>query len=149
MRAPLHRRCADASRVASAALVLASLGALGGCAEPLQAPEQFGVCTERRVTALFAQRCAECHDADQPEAGLDLVSPGVSGRLVGVLSTSRPCLGRPRIDRDGGSYHLLLDKLRPSPGCGLRMPKAGAYLTLDESDCVRAWVEAAAAGGTL
>lgn len=130
------------------AALLACL-ALGGCAEPLQAPEQFGVCTERRVTELFAQRCAECHDADRPEAGLDLVSPGVSARLVGVVSTSRPCLGRPRIDAGGGSYHLLLDKLRPSPGCGLRMPKEGAYLTLAESDCVRAWVEAAAAGGTL
>lgn len=119
-----------------------------GCAGELDNPEDFGVCTSRRVTQIFADRCATCHGPTQPEAGLDLVSARVTTRLVDVLSTSRPCEGRPRIDGQGGNYHLLLDKLRPQPGCGARMPDQGPYLSPEDTDCIGRWVADLAAGGS-
>lgn len=126
---------------------LIGLAVCAGCAEELADPEQFGVCTDATVTRIFTDVCARCHGTEVREAGLDLVSPGLKGRLLGVRSVTPECAGRPRVDDAGGSYHLLLDKLRPLPGCGARMPKDGPYLSLDETDCLERWVLDVAAGG--
>ncbi len=119
-----------------------------GCASELTDPADFGVCNERRVELIIGERCAGCHGPSEPEAELDLVSPGVAARLVDVMSGNLPCAGRPRIDGGGGTYHLLFDKLRPLPGCGARMPKDGPYLSPEDTDCMGRWVADLAAGGS-
>ena len=125
---------------------LVALALVAGCAGELESPERFSDCPPGFVEEMFATRCAGlCHSSSTLAAGLDLVSPGVQGRLVGTTSISLFCEGRMLVAPDAvePQEHLLLDKLSESPGCGGRMPFGGEALTLTEQACVRAWVDEA------
>lgn len=116
----------------------------GACAGELDDPERFSDCSAADVEALFAQRCAgDCHAGSDPEAGLDLVTPGVAQRLVDRPSQTQFCDGSVLImsDAQDPAEHLLLDKLSESPTCGARMPFGTEALSDSERACIRRWVE--------
>ena len=134
------------ARARATILVVAAALALAGCAGDLKDPERFGpvpLCRESiDVEALLRARCgsAVCHgDGASPAAELDLVTPEVASRLVGVSSTQ--CEGQLRIDPDSPDQSFLLAKLvDPPSGCGSRMPLVG-YLTEAEVACVWEWIQ--------
>jgi hypothetical protein len=117
-----------------------------GCAGELKDPDRFtsladaGGCAAEPV---FAATCASsvCHDAVDPAEGLDLASPGVASRLLGVTSASAACGGRLLVDPDDRPASLLLEKLTAAPTCGDPMPLAGTPLTAEQVECVTTWVE--------
>jgi hypothetical protein len=118
---------------------------LAGCAGELENPERFANCPPGFVEQLFQTRCAGmCHDADTPEAGLDLVSADVQARLIDVPSGTPFCEGRVMIDSTvpaDPNVHLIIDKLQETPSCGSRMPFGAEALTTSEIECVRRWVD--------
>jgi len=94
--------------------------------------------------ALLAMRCGGCHNPMSAAKGLDLRSPGLGMRTVGVAST---CQGRPLVGTGPGapSGHLL-DKMEgPVPGCGNQMPFGGPALSAQEKACIREWAAQAIA----
>lgn len=139
-----------------ALLALALL--LAACAAELENPARFvdggadrdaaaagGDCPEGTdvETELLAERCAGsvCHSAgESAAAGLDLVSPGVAERLVGVASTSEACGGAVLVVAGDPDASLLVDKLLPSPSCGGTMPLGQTPFTDSEITCVRDWI---------
>jgi hypothetical protein len=91
------------------------------------------------VTDLFESSCGTvgCHNRGAPQ--VDLVSDGVTGRLLDQSSSSALCRGRTYVSSDG-SESLLLDKLLAVPPCGSRMPLVGA-LTSEQQTCLGQWVD--------
>jgi hypothetical protein len=129
------------------AILLLVVGGLGACAGDLADPEKFADCPPGYVEQLFQADCSgggDCHDSSEPEADLDLVSPGAAARLMGVASVQETCEGAPLIDPAGGD-HLLMQKLGDGPPCGARMPFGEAKLSRSDIECVRRWVEEAVA----
>ncbi len=124
---------------------LVVLGA--ACAGELQDPNRF-----TNVAALYqcdpaidvevqilAWKCAGCHGDLEPEAGLDLISPGVGERLYGVAS--RTCEGEVLLDYDNILSGFLYDKVSGGePRCGERMPYGEEALTDAEIECLRLWL---------
>lgn len=134
-----------------ATVVLAALaGALAlaaGCAGELDRPERFADCPPGYVEQVFQRSCAgDCHAGAEPEAGLDLVSPGAGARLLGAASVQEECAGLVMIDPAGGP-HLLLQKLDDQPPCGSRMPFGEPELDPADVECVRRWIDEVAGGG--
>ncbi len=91
---------------------------------------------------LFLHTCAAlgCHwNGPEPGAGLDLVSPGLASRLVGVPSG---CEDIPYAVPDAPADSFLLEKLTANPDrCdGPRMPLTGAELLPEQVECVTAWI---------
>jgi len=126
-----------------------------GCAGSLEDPEMFttqadaGTPVEAATEAalgptcpdvptLFAKTCGTtgCHDATTKAEALDLVSPGLSSRLVGVPSVEGVGL---LIDPSTPSKSVLYTKLLPSPPFGARMPTGGS-LDTNTTQCVLAWI---------
>jgi hypothetical protein len=97
------------------------------------------------VPTRFVQSCGTsgCHDATTKAEGLDLWSPGVASRLVGVAASEGVGL---LIDPSTPSKSVVYTKLLPTPPFGARMPTGGS---LDDAaiQCVLSWVttEASAA----
>src|SRR5688572_6894749 len=79
------------------ALAIASLSA--GCPGILEDPDQFrtGSCPDIE-TELFPQRCAtsDCHSAMDEAGRLDLQSPDVLSRLIGVNAMGDECVASGR-----------------------------------------------------
>ena len=133
-----------------------------GCAGELENPERFSAPSVSRCTIdidvqteIFGTpeapaKCGlgGCHGpaggAVPPASELDLVSPGVEARLVGVAGV---CMGL-LIDPADPENSLMVRKLHPAPSCGQRMP-FGGMLTDDEIDCVTEWVTQAAMTGAV
>jgi Malectin domain len=135
--------------------VLLPVLAWTGCAGSLEDPEMFtmqpdaGTPVEAAVEAaaaptcpdvptLFAKTCGTtgCHDATTKAEALDLVSPGLASRLVGVPSVEGVGL---LIDPTTPSKSVLYTKLLSSPPFGARMPTGGA-LDTSTTQCVLAWI---------
>lgn len=96
--------------------------------------------------AVLATSCAGafCHSPEKPAAGLDLATPGVETRLVGVGSS---CGAIPLIDPVSPANSYLLQKLTAiEPLCGVSMP-LGRALEADALRCLEQWVHSVAAGG--
>ena len=70
--------------------------------------------------------------------GLDLESPGVQSRLVGMCAQGGGLL----IDPAEPSRSVLYEKLTPTPPFGARMPLGKAPLDPVTLACVLAWVSA-------
>jgi predicted metal-binding protein len=122
---------------------------LGGCAGELASPERFVSCAPGRVEKIFDNKCSSCHNASDPQGGLDLASANVQSRIVGVNTLgSGDCAGRKLVSVDG-EMHVLLDKLADSPSCGGGMPLGSGSLTEIERACIAQWVTVAVeqAGG--
>jgi hypothetical protein len=84
---------------------------------------------------------AGCHGGAAPQAGLDLVTPGVRDRLMRDLAGSKGsgCEGRPLITSDlaGG---VFLAKITGT-ACGSQMPTTKAPLSAMEIRCIMDWIK--------
>jgi len=93
------------------------------------------------VTRIFVESCrgTGCHSANGGQQDLDLVSPGVAARVVGV-----PGIGCVSILADPANPEasLLYQKLSPTPPCGAPMPLGRAPLSDEDAACVLAWIAA-------
>ncbi len=150
---PIANRLLHLPLVLGALLVLVL--AWSGCAGSLEDPEMFttqgdaGTLVEAAVEAAAAPTCPDvptllaktcgttgCHDATTKAEALDLVSPGLASRLVGVPSVEGVGL---LIDPATPSKSVVYTKLLSSPPFGARMPTGGA-LDTSTTQCVLAWI---------
>jgi hypothetical protein len=119
----------DFSYLQDAGTLLDDGGSIGGGCDP--------------VSTLFVPTCAtaSCHSAITQQAGLDLESPGLPGRLVG-----RKCTGGPGflIDKDHPDQSVMYTKVTSTPPFNFQMPLGGSPLDDDQIGCIKEWVEAAA-----
>ena len=109
-------------------------------AAPAGAGATSGACGD--VTArIFVPSCGGtgCHGAVGTQQNLDLVSPGVAGRVVGVSGTG--CLST-LADPANPEASLIYQKLSPTPPCGSPMPLARPALSDADVACVVAWIAA-------
>ena len=93
------------------------------------------------VTRIFVPSCGGtgCHGAMGPQQDLDLVSPGVAGRVVGVPGIGCTATLADPADPEAS---LLYRKLSPTPPCGSPMPLARPALSDEDAACVLAWIAA-------
>jgi hypothetical protein len=93
------------------------------------------------VTRIFVPSCGGtgCHGAVAPQQGLDLVSPGVTARVVGVAA--KQCL-QLLADPQNPEESLMYQKLFVKPDCGAQMPLARPALSSSDTACVLAWIAA-------
>jgi hypothetical protein len=93
------------------------------------------------VTRIFVPTCSGtgCHSATAPQQDLDLVSPGVAARLVGVRA--KQCL-QVLVDPEHPEQSLMYQKLLTKPACGAQMPLARPALSSADAACVLAWIAA-------
>jgi len=121
---------------------------LVGCAASLSNPEDFmdGGTAPRSAEMILAESCggiAGCHDSTpQAAAGLDLVSPDVESRVVGVNAIGMGCESDILVVAGNPDGSYLLDKVIPSLGiCGLAMPTGSVPpLSADEVETLRQWI---------
>jgi hypothetical protein len=93
------------------------------------------------VARIFAPSCggSGCHGASAPQQDLDLVSPGLSSRVVGVTGKGCAVTLADPADPEGS---LIYQKLSPAPPCGSPMPLARPPLSRADAACVLAWIAA-------
>ncbi len=133
---------------------LAAIFLLWGCPGELENPERFTNASTGTSgcinieTELFPQRCADtnCHNATDQLGDLDLVSPGVVNRLVGVDSTAAMCNGMALVRPGDPENSVLYNKLTEDFCAGTRMPITGDKLDDDELACVADWINALPSG---
>jgi hypothetical protein len=148
-----------------AALVLAASSALlSGCPGDLD-PRLMGsgsggsgggpnVCDGAAMMAdtLKCGSNAGCHGATAQISGMDLVTAGVAGRLLGRMpdpatSTSCGSSAMPYIvSGSNPATGLLFDKLNSLPTCGSPMPFPLGNLPQADRDCLQEWANAVASG---
>jgi hypothetical protein len=80
-----------------------------------------------------------CHGADAPQQDLDLVSPGLASRVVGVAGKGCSVTLADPANPEGS---LIYQKLSPNPPCGAPMPLARPPLSRADVACVLAWIAA-------
>jgi hypothetical protein len=93
------------------------------------------------VTRIFVAQCGDggCHGELSPQQGLDLVSPGVAARVVGVAAKGcAATLADPSNPRNS----FLFQKLAPKPPCGSQMPLARTPLSAADAACLLDWIAA-------
>ena len=137
-------------------IVPASMG-LTGCPGTLADPGRFedsGATMDAGcpnvVSTVFTPRCAlsGCHTAADRAGQLDLQSPDLYPRLVGVPASGGPGF---LIDANGNpNDSVLYLKLTPNPPFGSQMPLVGAKLDPTTLACVASWIKSGsgADGGT-
>jgi len=93
------------------------------------------------VARIFVPSCGGtgCHGSIAAQQDLDLVSPGVAARVVGVTGTG--CVAT-LADPANPEASLLYQKLSATPPCGSPMPLARPALSDDDVACVLAWIAA-------
>jgi hypothetical protein len=93
------------------------------------------------VARIFVPTCGGtgCHSASASQQGLDLVSPDVASRVVGV--SAKVCLST-LADPQNPEASLMYQKLLPMPKCGAQMPLARPPLSSADTACVLAWIAA-------
>jgi hypothetical protein len=104
--------------------------------------------------ALMVAKCTQagCHGSSSPQAGLDLFSAGVAGRLLGKPSntTANPiCSSNTTpylVMSSSPATGFLLDKLQPTPPCGSVMPEIPGPLGQADLDCMNEWATAVTTG---
>ena len=117
---------------------------LAGCAASLSNPEDFiDGGSAGSAEMILADSCgiSGCHDSSpQAQAGLDLISPGVAGRVVDVNAVGLGCETDILVVAGDPDASYLLDKVLNMPGiCGLEMPTVGV-LSADEVETLRQWI---------
>ena len=154
----LHLRWSPVVLIPIAALVFA------GCPGELDNPEAFtdgglsGGCDAEQLLETSCGSSA-CHDSSGPAADLDLVSPNLAQRLVGVpascssgmTETGCECGDRELVTADPNEVDnsYLLEKLTSStPACDDPMPLLAAEpLPASDVECIRQWALELAGGG--
>jgi hypothetical protein len=96
---------------------------------------------------ILAAKCGGngCHGTKNPQNDLDLESPGVAARVVGVAA--KLCPGTLAKPSDPESS-ILYTKLLETNLCSSRMPLARPPLSQKEIDCVKIWIGKQGAGTT-
>jgi hypothetical protein len=94
---------------------------------------------------VFQNTCGTvgCHNAASKAAELDLVSPAVASRLIGVPSST--CPGLTLVS--GVDAGFLFEKLEGHPTCGSPMPLGKTTLTSDQISCISVWLSQQSDGG--
>lgn len=143
------------SRVLSLSLLCAAIPlVVAGCPGSLDSPERFKGASlaecGKRVEEIFSTTCSTsgCHSDVEPAQGLDLKSPDVESRLVGIPPKGVGCPGV-LVDPKHPTQSLLYGKLLGTPPCGVPMPFGKGRLSAADVGCVKNWIEglAAADGG--
>jgi hypothetical protein len=132
--------------------LLVSVLAWAGCAGTLEDPAAFTTesdsgaaanvdasgasCVDVPTTFVTSCGTAGCHDPTTKAEGLDLWSPGVASRLVGVPAVEGVGL---LIDPSTPSKSVVYAKLTATPPFGARMP-TGSSLSDATIQCVLDWV---------
>jgi hypothetical protein len=106
----------------------------GALDNPEPAPDA-GACPDI-PTQVFQADCAACHSASSPQGGLDLASPDVAARLVGVPAQGAGLL----IDPADPAMSALYTKLTSTPPFGARMPLGGTPLDDATMGCLLTWI---------
>jgi len=93
------------------------------------------------VARIFVPSCGGtgCHDAKGAQQDLDLVSPGVAARVVGVSGIGCTSI---LADPANPEASLIYQKLSPTPPCGSPMPLARPPLSDEDVSCVLTWIAA-------
>jgi len=93
------------------------------------------------VARIFVPTCGgtSCHGSQAPQQDLDLVSPGLASRVVGVAAKGCSVMLADPADPEGS---LIYQKLSPTPPCGSPMPLARPPLSRADAACVLAWIAA-------
>lgn len=118
--------------------------AADGSTEPVKPPDEPSPdqmsCDPPKVMAKY--NCTGCHGAGGL-GQLDLLSPGVANRLVGV--SSKRCGEQKLIDEKNPGASMLLQVLhldvKSKFSCSSFMPPSGPALSQHEKDCMRKWVD--------
>jgi len=117
----------------------------GEAGAPAQLPETAGTSNTDPcgdvVARIFVPSCGGtgCHSATASQQDLDLVSPDVASRVVGV--SGKACL-QTLADPQDPEGSLLYQKLLPQPPCGAPMPLARPPLGSADIACVKSWIAA-------
>jgi hypothetical protein len=96
-------------------------------------------------TAILAMKCGggSCHGTTKPQVGLDLESPDVAARVVGVSAKMCPgVLANP----GNVTASVLYTKLLAGVSCGGRMPLGRPTLSQMEIECLTSWIAEQGAG---
>jgi hypothetical protein len=93
------------------------------------------------VARIFDPSCGGtgCHGGTGAQQNLDLVSPGVAARVVGVSGVGCASI---LADPANPESSLIYQKLSPTPPCGSPMPLARPALSDEDAACVLAWIAA-------
>ena len=146
-------------RIALFLLGLSVVVGVGGCPGSLDNKDEFldagftavvstgadDNCGDVEATILAA-KCGGtgCHGTKSPQNNLDLESPGVAARVVGVPAiVCKGTLANPS-DPDNS---VIYTKVLETTACGARMPLARPVLSAAETECLRLWI-AKQGGGT-
>ncbi len=139
-------------------IVAASLGCgTGSTGAPGSTSPDAAPAAPATFTAIYAMlypsntnaRCNVCHGMPPNNISNGNLAVGsdkatAHAALVGKVSTSSNCKGRPLVVAGDPGASLLLDKLSENPPCGSRMPLGGNLLTDDQREMVRSWIAAGA-----
>lgn len=116
-----------------------------GCAAELSNPEDFiegGSRSLQDVETLLADACGTpgCHDEAREPHRLDLLSPNVQSRVVGINAVGQGCEASVLVVAGDPDSSYFLDKVVRAPGiCGLQMP-VGDNLSDSEVETLRQWI---------
>ena len=135
------------------------LGSAGAAADGSDAGATGNVAGGCDIEAVFAKPENGCTNANchgkQFQGGLDLASPGLAQRVVGVKSSSDVCAGQLLVDPTNLDASLLLRLVDPKrfaaapDRCGVLMPLGSAEgLAADDLACVENWVRGVAGSST-
>jgi hypothetical protein len=114
-----------------------------GCPANLEDPARFsdatGPCQDLVPQEVFVKVCSTpgCHSAVDKMLGLDLQSPGVASRLIGVHAVGGTGL---LIDPSNPAMSVLYTKLTANPPFGVRMPFTRPPLDDATIACVLQWI---------
>jgi hypothetical protein len=126
-------------RIGAVAIVAACVGCPGSLEDPGRFSSATGACGDVPTT-VFQNNCsatAGCHSSTDKQMGLDLQSPNVASRLIGIKSVGGTGL---LVDPSNPSASVLYTKLTASPPFGARMPFGEPALDQATIACVLQWI---------
>ncbi len=126
-------------RIAVVSLVAACIGCPGSLEDPGRFTSATGTCGDV-PTDVFQKTCSAtvgCHSSTDKQLGLDLQSPNVASRLIGVKAMGGTGL---LIDPSNPSNSVLYTKLTAAPPFGVRMPFGQTPLDDATISCVLQWI---------
>ena len=132
-------------RLALSFFAVFGIAAMSGCPGALNDPGSFedaAQCAGTDIEELFLTSCGDgnCHDDVDPAEQLDLISPNVESRLVGVNSVAPGCQNQVLVVAGAPASSYFLAKVEGTGLCGLKMP-LGALIDPRDVDCISQWIE--------
>src|ERR1700722_2816096 len=127
-------------RIAIVSLVAACVGCPGSLEDPGRFTSAGGGSCPDVPQQVFATVCSTspgCHATAEKTMGLDLQSPNVASRLIGVMATGGAGL---LIDPSNPAISVMYTKLTANPPFGARMPFGETPLDDATIACVLQWI---------